>query len=104
MASIGTERSDPSFAVERETAGAGHVDLRFRGHLRFKDAAPMWKQVRAMLEPSPDSVHFDLSAVESADSGTIALLVELHCRLGSFVAWQVRECYQGKITHKSLTK
>jgi phospholipid/cholesterol/gamma-HCH transport system permease protein len=57
--------------------------IRLAGDLRMQDAAAIWKQLRTEAERSEGRAVFDLSKVERADSGVVALLVDLRTELGS---------------------
>jgi phospholipid/cholesterol/gamma-HCH transport system permease protein len=58
-------------------------ELRLQGQLRFSEAAGLWKSTRKRLEvvKTGETIHFDLSRVESVDGGTMALLVHLRNEL-----------------------
>ena len=58
-------------------------ELRLQGHLKFDEAARLWESTRkrvALVEKG-ETIHFDLSRVESVDGGTMALLVHLRNEL-----------------------
>lgn len=58
-------------------------ELRLQGQLRFSEAAGLWESTRKRLEvvKTGETIHFDLSRVESVDGGTMALLVHLRNEL-----------------------
>jgi phospholipid/cholesterol/gamma-HCH transport system permease protein len=58
-------------------------ELRLQGRLVFSEAAALWESTRKRIEsvPSGETIHFDLSRVESVDGGTMALLVHLRNEL-----------------------
>lgn len=69
-----TERA---FRVEEDDAVGGGIELRLAGKLTLLDAAALWSDLRAKISASHrDEVRFDLSQVESADGGAMALLVQ----------------------------
>lgn len=58
-------------------------ELRLQGQLKFSEAAALWESTRKRLDSvaTGDTIHFDLSRVESVDGGTMALLVHLRNEL-----------------------
>ncbi len=58
-------------------------ELRLQGHLKFDEAARLWESTRkrVALIKKGETIHFDLSRVESVDGGTMALLVHLRNEL-----------------------
>jgi phospholipid/cholesterol/gamma-HCH transport system permease protein len=66
----------PAFDVEI-VEGEGTVEMRLSGTLTFVDASLLWKELQARITPQmKEAVRFDLSAVDSIDGGTMALLVQ----------------------------
>jgi phospholipid/cholesterol/gamma-HCH transport system permease protein len=59
------------------------LELRLQGHLKFDEAAPLWESTRKRVAvvKRGETIHFDLSRVESVDGGTMALLVHLRNEL-----------------------
>jgi phospholipid/cholesterol/gamma-HCH transport system permease protein len=57
--------------------------LILEGKLKFAEAAPLWTRVSKRLESVArgETIHFDMSLVESVDGGTMALLVHLRNEL-----------------------
>jgi phospholipid/cholesterol/gamma-HCH transport system permease protein len=51
------------------------------GDLRMHDAAAIWRDVRKETDSASGTVVFDLSNVQAADGGVVALLVELRTEL-----------------------
>jgi phospholipid/cholesterol/gamma-HCH transport system permease protein len=58
-------------------------ELRLQGKLKFSEAAALWDSTRKRLDivKTGETIHFDLSRVESVDGGTMALLVHLRNEL-----------------------
>ncbi|HEX7669493.1 MAG TPA: STAS domain-containing protein, partial [Polyangiaceae bacterium] len=58
-------------------------ELRLKGRLKFSEAAGLWESTRKRLDTVErgETIHFDLSRVESVDGGTMALLVHLRNEL-----------------------
>jgi phospholipid/cholesterol/gamma-HCH transport system permease protein len=58
-------------------------ELRLQGHLKFDEAARLWENTRKRVAhvKKGETIHFDLSRVESVDGGTMALLVHLRNEL-----------------------
>jgi phospholipid/cholesterol/gamma-HCH transport system permease protein len=73
------ERTTVEFLALPSTAR----ELRLTGELRFSDAAPLWETLQRRLEAAQpgETVHFDLSRVQSVDGGSMALLVHLRNEL-----------------------
>jgi phospholipid/cholesterol/gamma-HCH transport system permease protein len=59
------------------------LGLILEGKLKFAEAAPLWTRVSKRLEriARGETIHFDMSSVESVDGGTMALLVHLRNEL-----------------------
>jgi len=58
-------------------------ELRLQGHLKFSEAAPLWESTRKRIDTvkAGETIHFDVSRVDSVDGGTMALLVHLRNEL-----------------------
>src|SRR5450432_2534965 len=58
-------------------------ELRLQGHLKFDEAARLWESTRKRVDTVKpgETIHFDVSRVESVDGGTMALLVHLRNEL-----------------------
>ncbi len=63
--------------VTRRELDDGIVELVFSGRFRFATAADAWEDVRRSASGQAKGLRLDLSAVESIDGGTTALLVQL---------------------------
>jgi phospholipid/cholesterol/gamma-HCH transport system permease protein len=69
---------DEAYQVRREGG-----TIRLSGDLRMHDAAAIWREVRRDTVRASGKVVFDLSGVQAADGGVIALLVELRAELAA---------------------
>jgi phospholipid/cholesterol/gamma-HCH transport system permease protein len=77
LAGSNTRRPEQAFRVECEDRADGVVEVRLQGALAFADASALWSTLRSRLKPRMgEEVHFDLSKIESIDSGAMALLVQ----------------------------
>ena len=76
--SAGARASVPAEPYTIEKDG---TTIRLTGDLRMYDASAIWKGVRAQTEGASGSLVFDLSQVNTADGGVMALLVELRTEL-----------------------
>ncbi len=72
--------SDPAEAYLVERDGD---KIRLVGDLRMHDAAAIWRDVRKQTASASGTVVFDLSSVQAADGGVMALLVELRAELSA---------------------
>ncbi len=70
----------PSFTVERVDR-EGSAELRLAGRLALSQGDELWRQVRRQTESTPESLRVDLSAVESMDGASAALLIALQVEL-----------------------
>jgi phospholipid/cholesterol/gamma-HCH transport system permease protein len=71
---------EPAFRIDFDEHAPESVSgVRIEGRLVFGDAGALWTTLRAHLEglQPGDAMSLDLSRLESADSGSIALLVEI---------------------------
>ncbi|MBW2529814.1 MAG: MlaE family lipid ABC transporter permease subunit [Deltaproteobacteria bacterium] len=71
------------FELERVDHGDGFCRLRLAGRLTVADGGQLWRRAGKLLRPKPRPRHvqFDLSAVEEADGGAMALLLQLAAEL-----------------------
>lgn len=69
--------------MEFRALSSDRPELRLQGKLKFSEAAALWESTRKRVEgvTAGNTVHFDLSRVESVDGGTMALLVHLRNEL-----------------------
>ncbi len=76
--SAGSRASVPAepYTIEKD----GPI-IRLAGDLRMHDASAIWKSVRAQTDGATGALTFDLSKVNAADGGVMALLVELRAEL-----------------------
>jgi phospholipid/cholesterol/gamma-HCH transport system permease protein len=75
------ERS--SAAVEPYALQRDGDRVRLFGDLRMHDAAAIWHEIRQVTAGDAGTVVFDLSNVQAADGGVMALLVELRAELAA---------------------
>jgi phospholipid/cholesterol/gamma-HCH transport system permease protein len=75
------ERS--SAAVEPYELQRDGDSVRLFGDLRMHDAAAIWQDIRKATHDEAGTVVFDLSNVQTADGGVVALLVELRAELAA---------------------
>jgi len=73
----------PAFAIEHVRTGADAGEIRFRGSLRFSDAAPLWSELRRLETTAArgETLNFEMSAVQRIDGGAMALLACLRAEL-----------------------
>lgn len=57
--------------------------IRLVGDLRLQDAAAVWRDVHKLTDGESGTIVFDLSSVQAADGGVMALLVELRAELAA---------------------
>ncbi len=76
--SVGARVSVPAEPYTIEKDGA---TIRLTGDLRMHDASAIWKSVRSQTDGASGALTFDLSKVNAADGGVMALLVELRSEL-----------------------
>ena len=57
--------------------------IRLAGDLRMHDAASIWRDLRNETKDASGRISFDLSSVQAADGGVMALLVELRTELAA---------------------
>jgi phospholipid/cholesterol/gamma-HCH transport system permease protein len=72
-----------AFAIEQVQTSADKGEIRFRGSLRFAEAAPLWTELRR-IETSASrgqTLDFEMSAVQRIDGGAMALLACLRAEL-----------------------
>jgi phospholipid/cholesterol/gamma-HCH transport system permease protein len=76
---------DPRASVPAEpyTIEKDGSTIRIAGDLRMHDASAIWRDVRAQVEGASGTLTFDLSKVNAADGGVMALLVELRSELAA---------------------
>ena len=72
-----------SVPVEPYTVEKDGATIRLIGDLRMHDASAIWKSVRSQTDGASGALTFDLSRVNAADGGVMALLVELRSELAS---------------------
>jgi phospholipid/cholesterol/gamma-HCH transport system permease protein len=72
-----------AFAIEHVRTGADAGEIRFRGSLRFSDAAPLWSELRRLETTAArgETLNFEMSAVQRIDGGAMALLACLRAEL-----------------------
>src|SRR5256885_6515044 len=73
----------PSFTMEQVQSSADHGEIRFRGNLRFAEAAPLWTELRRLESTASrgQTLNFEMSAVQRIDGGAMALLACLRAEL-----------------------
>lgn len=69
--------------IEVFTSPSARPELILEGQLKFSEAALLWTSVSKRLQrvARGETIHFDMSRVESIDGGTMALLVHLRNEL-----------------------
>jgi len=72
-----------AFAIEHVWASADLGEIRFRGSLRFAEAAPLWTELRRLESSATrgQTLNFEMSAVQRIDGGAMALLACLRAEL-----------------------